>query len=99
MSAEKLPKNADVARPGEKYVPLVPGSGVAEFTLKAALSGSVLGIAFGFANTYLGLKAGLTISTSIPPGGFAAAAWARRTAPGSRLRAGGRWRLPGDLGK
>ena len=25
-----------------------------------------VGIAFGFANTYLGLKAGLTISTSIP---------------------------------
>ncbi len=37
-----------------------------EFTLKAIFTGVLLGIVFGAANTYLGLKAGLTISTSIP---------------------------------
>jgi len=39
---------------------------VAEFTLKAVLCGLVFGVLFGAANAYLGLKAGLTISTSIP---------------------------------
>ncbi len=38
----------------------------AEFTIKAVLSGIVFGIVFGAANAYLGLQAGLTISTSIP---------------------------------
>lgn len=51
---------------GQTYVPYVRGEGVAEFTLKAVISGVVLGIVFGAANTYLGLMAGLTISTSIP---------------------------------
>jgi putative OPT family oligopeptide transporter len=41
-------------------------SGVAEFTLKAVLCGLVFGCLFGAANAYLGLKAGLTVSTSIP---------------------------------
>ncbi len=39
---------------------------MAEFTLKAVLLGMVFGIVFGAANAYLGLRAGLTISTSIP---------------------------------
>ena len=38
----------------------------AEFTIKAVISGIVFGIVFGAANAYLGLQAGLTISTSIP---------------------------------
>ncbi|NHZ85336.1 MAG: oligopeptide transporter, OPT family [Planctomycetia bacterium] len=37
-----------------------------EFTLKAVISGIIFGILFGAANAYLGLRAGLTISTSIP---------------------------------
>ncbi|MFO7905058.1 MAG: oligopeptide transporter, OPT family [Pirellulaceae bacterium] len=37
-----------------------------EFSLKAVLTGIVFGILFGAANAYLGLQAGLTISTSIP---------------------------------
>ena len=37
-----------------------------EFTLKAAIPGIFFGIVFGAANAYLGLQAGLTISTSIP---------------------------------
>lgn len=42
------------------------GAGLAEFTLKALLCGLAFGVLFGAANAYLGLKAGLTVSTSIP---------------------------------
>jgi putative OPT family oligopeptide transporter len=66
MTEQKLPPSAYELRPGEEYVSLMHGRTVAELTLKALLSGIVLGIVFGAANTYLGLKAGLTISTSIP---------------------------------
>jgi putative OPT family oligopeptide transporter len=38
----------------------------AEFTPKAVLTGVVLGVVFGAANAYLGLKVALTISASIP---------------------------------
>lgn len=41
-------------------------SPVPEFTFKAVLCGLVFGVMFGVANAYLGLKAGLTVSTSIP---------------------------------
>ncbi len=52
---------------GETYDPFVPpGAEPAEFTLKAILLGIAFGIVFGAANAYLGLRAGLTISTSIP---------------------------------
>lgn len=44
----------------------VAGAGVAEFTLKAVLCGLVFGVIFGAANAFIGLKAGLTVSTSIP---------------------------------
>jgi putative OPT family oligopeptide transporter len=37
-----------------------------EFSWKAIILGSLFGIAFGAANAYLGLRVGLTISTSIP---------------------------------
>jgi len=37
-----------------------------EFSVKAVFAGAVFGIIFGAANAYLGLQAGLTISTSIP---------------------------------
>ncbi len=53
--------------PGEKYEPYVPSSStLAEFTAKAIIPGILFGILFGAANAYLGLRAGLTISTSIP---------------------------------
>lgn len=57
---EPLPK-------GESYEPYVPASeSLLEFTFKAAIPGIIFGIVFGAANAYLGLRAGLTISTSIP---------------------------------
>lgn len=52
---------------GKKYEPFCsPSESPAEFTFKAGLTGVLLGIVFGAANAYLGLRAGLTISTSIP---------------------------------
>ncbi|MEE8277770.1 MAG: oligopeptide transporter, OPT family, partial [Thermoanaerobaculia bacterium] len=66
MAHKKLSSTAYEIQPGETYVPYTAGETLTEFTLKAALSGIVLGVVFGAANTYLGLKAGLTISTSIP---------------------------------
>ncbi len=66
MSGKKLPPTAYRLEEGQEYVPLTQGQTLTEFTVKAALSGILLGVIFGAANTYLGLKAGLTISTSIP---------------------------------
>ncbi len=39
---------------------------VAEMTAKAILTGIVFGVIFGAANAYLGLRVGLTVTTSIP---------------------------------
>jgi putative OPT family oligopeptide transporter len=39
---------------------------IAEFTVKSIIAGAIFGILFGAANAYLGLLAGLTVSTSIP---------------------------------
>lgn len=39
---------------------------IIEFTLRAVLAGIVFGVLFGAANAYLGLRVGLTVSTSIP---------------------------------
>ncbi len=45
---------------------VAPGESPAEATVKAIIAGILFGILFGAANAYLGLRAGLTISTSIP---------------------------------
>ncbi|MCK5652389.1 MAG: OPT/YSL family transporter, partial [Gemmatimonadetes bacterium] len=62
----KLPRTAYTLEEGEEFVPFTYGETLTEFTWKAAITGIILGIIFGAANTYLGLMAGLTISTSIP---------------------------------
>jgi putative OPT family oligopeptide transporter len=62
----KLPSTAYEVKEGQTFVPFTHGQTLTEFTWKAAATGIVLGIIFGAANTYLGLMAGLTISTSIP---------------------------------
>ncbi|MBI4474848.1 MAG: oligopeptide transporter, OPT family [Acidobacteria bacterium] len=52
---------------GQEYKPYVdPATAPPELTSKAVVSGTILGILFGAANAYLGLRAGLTVSTSIP---------------------------------
>src|ERR687886_2282292 len=41
-------------------------SRIAEFTVKAVILGVVFGLIFGASTVYLGLRAGLTVSASIP---------------------------------
>jgi putative OPT family oligopeptide transporter len=49
------------------FKPYVPASqSPAEFTAKAVLLGVVFGLIFGISTVYLGLRAGLTVSASIP---------------------------------
>jgi OPT family oligopeptide transporter len=51
----------------KKFQPFVPDeSKMAEFTVKSVLVGAAFGIIFGAATVYLALKAGLTVSASIP---------------------------------
>src|SRR3990170_623614 len=49
------------------FQPYVPATqSLAEFTVKAILLGVVFGLIFGASTVYLGLRAGLTVSASIP---------------------------------
>ncbi|NJM24833.1 MAG: OPT family oligopeptide transporter [Bacteroidia bacterium] len=45
---------------------VAPEQNVAEFTIKSVLLGAVFGIIFGCSTVYLAIKAGLTVSASIP---------------------------------
>ena len=71
MAEEKITKTLSSAafapKPGEIYEPYISEEeNIAEFTLKAVIVGAVFGIIFGAANAYLGLKVGITVSTSVP---------------------------------
>src|SRR5258705_6936408 len=49
------------------FKPYVPASqSPAEFTIRAVVLGSLFGLLFGASTVYLGLRAGLTVSASIP---------------------------------
>jgi OPT family oligopeptide transporter len=51
----------------KQFKPFVePSSSMAELTVKSILMGSLFGVIFGAATVYLALKAGLTVSASIP---------------------------------
>jgi OPT family oligopeptide transporter len=51
----------------KQFKPFVaPESNIAELTVKSILMGSLFGVIFGAATVYLALKAGLTVSASIP---------------------------------
>jgi OPT family oligopeptide transporter len=51
----------------KKFVPFIaPETVMKEFTIKAVITGAAFGIIFGAATVYLALKAGLTVSASIP---------------------------------
>jgi OPT family oligopeptide transporter len=56
------------AAAGDDFQPYIPAerADVAEFTPKAIAIGVVFGVIFGAATVYLALKAGLTVSASIP---------------------------------
>ncbi|MEO6325039.1 MAG: oligopeptide transporter, OPT family [Thermoanaerobaculia bacterium] len=65
MSSEKATPLA--AAPDREFIPYVADSTTqAELTFRAVLLGSLLGIVFGAASVYLGLRVGLTTSASIP---------------------------------
>ncbi|MCH8957163.1 oligopeptide transporter, OPT family [candidate division KSB1 bacterium] len=70
---------------GESYDPYVPASeSPLEFTIKSVVAGIFFGILFGAANAYLGLRSGLTISTSIPVAVMTVAAFKALQAMGSK---------------
>lgn len=51
----------------KKFIPFIaPDQAMKEFTWKAVITGACFGIIFGAATVYLALKAGLTVSASIP---------------------------------
>src|SRR5438445_8231275 len=53
--------------PAAKVEPFIaPETAMREFTLRAVLTGAVLGLIFGASSLYLVLKVGLTVSASIP---------------------------------
>ena len=65
MSAPDLaPASAPPAKAFRPYV--APETTMAELTVKALVSGALFGILFGASTVYLALKAGLTVSASIP---------------------------------
>jgi putative OPT family oligopeptide transporter len=56
-----------MAEPASAFKPYVPADQTqAEFTLRALVLGAVLGLIFGAVTVYLALRAGLTVSASIP---------------------------------
>ena len=56
-----------MADPSKGFQPYVPASeNMAEFTAKAIILGVLFGLLFGASTVYLGLRAGLTVSASIP---------------------------------
>jgi putative OPT family oligopeptide transporter len=58
---------ASTPPPRGSFQPYVPASqSPAEFTVKAIVLGIVFGLIFGASTVYLGLRAGLTVSASIP---------------------------------
>jgi putative OPT family oligopeptide transporter len=57
---------SSTAPPGE-FKPYVPAEeSLAEFTLRAVVLGALFGLLFGAVTVYVGLRAGLTVSASIP---------------------------------
>ena len=67
MEKRGLPPEAYEAIPGDQYQPYISkDDSPREFTVRALTTGIIFGILFGAANAYLGLRVGLTISTSIP---------------------------------
>jgi putative OPT family oligopeptide transporter len=63
---------------------VAPTAQLPEATVKAYVPGVLFGIVFGAANAYLGLRAGLTISTSIPIAVMTVAAYKALAAAGRR---------------
>jgi len=94
------------AAPKPKFEPSSsPQTVMREFTVRAVITGTVLGILFGASSLYLVLKVGLTVSASIPVAvislalfrmlskvGFRDATILENTSPRRRARPGNPWR-------
>src|SRR5689334_20176292 len=53
--------------PEPAFAPFVqPQANVPEFTVRALITGALLGVVFGASSLYLVLKVGITVSASIP---------------------------------
>lgn len=57
---------SSTAPPGEFQPFIAPEESVAEFSFRAVVLGALFGILFGAVSVYVGLRAGLTVSASIP---------------------------------
>ena len=65
-STSTAPPQTTVGAP-RTFQPYIPATqSPAEFTAKAIVMGIMFGIIFGASTVYLGLRAGLTVSASIP---------------------------------
>src|SRR6478672_11660619 len=64
VSLWHIPRMADTPKGFQPYVPA--SENMAEFTAKAIILGVLFGLLFGASTVYLGLRAGLTVSASIP---------------------------------
>src|SRR3954449_9661208 len=63
----QVQQQEDAPASAPKFQPYVPASeSPAEFTAKAVVLGILFGLIFGASTVYLGLRAGLTVSASIP---------------------------------
>jgi putative OPT family oligopeptide transporter len=62
-----MPQNESAAGASKRFEPFIPSETIIpEFTLRAVLTGTILGMIFGASSLYLVLKVGLTVSASIP---------------------------------
>jgi putative OPT family oligopeptide transporter len=60
-------KPSSPAAPAAEFRPFVDaGTSIAEFSFRAVFLGALFGILFGAVSVYVGLRAGLTVSASIP---------------------------------
>jgi putative OPT family oligopeptide transporter len=67
MAQKSSGRTTGTPPPHSSFQPYVPADqSPAEFTLKAIVLGALFGLLFGASTVYLGLRAGLTVSASIP---------------------------------
>jgi putative OPT family oligopeptide transporter len=66
MSTRVAPPTTGRTPPAGFQPYVLPSQSLAEFTLKAVVIGALFGLLFAASTVYLGLRAGLTVSASIP---------------------------------
>src|SRR5205814_6602266 len=57
---------SSTAPPGEFRTYIAAEESLMEFTIRAVILGALFGLLFGAVSVYVGLRAGLTVSASIP---------------------------------